>query len=339
MKNIENLEIIIKTAELFSKGDRSQREIAEELEISQASVSSYLKTAEKLGIIKLVFSPPPDFELKDAILKKFKLRDAVVVDVGETEDYSFINRQLGMQAALILDKILKDDMTLTIAAGSTLYALAQALPQKLRKINIFPAQKEFLRYLDYITTDAICSILWEKCMYGALVCHLSGLRHDDKISNEDEGLKNDITMARDPDIFISGIGAIVPQKVSYVGRLLRRAKDAGINVGNEENLYEELVKLEVVGDICDIPLGEDGNSIKDENLTTLLGKLNTCTSVKMVFDLELLKELSKRHDKYIIIVGGGWNKVKGLRAALKAGLLNVLITDVVAARGLLEKNE
>ncbi|HZY41192.1 MAG TPA: helix-turn-helix domain-containing protein, partial [Anaerolineae bacterium] len=88
-----------KVARLYYQQGLGQREIAAQLDVSQASVSRLLKRAEQEHIVRIAITPPQGVfaEMETALEQHYGLKQAIVVDCeNEAED---LLRELGPAAA------------------------------------------------------------------------------------------------------------------------------------------------------------------------------------------------------------------------------------------------
>lgn len=112
-------------------------------------------------------------------------------------------------------------------------------------------------------------------------------------------------------VAVVGIGAMQPSELLS-------------NSGNffQHDELESLKKNGAVGDICLHFFDESGDPIQHHLQNRVIG-----------MNLEQLKQVPRT-----IGVAGGKRKVESIRAALKGGYLDVLITDPVNARIILNNN-
>jgi len=80
------------------------------------------------------------------------------------------------------------------------------------------------------------------------------------------------------------------------------------------------------------PIYEDGEPL----LEVAEGDLKDLARRVVGVSLSRLREMAKTEGKWVIAVAGGEEKVEAIRAALKGGYFNVLITDSFVAHELLK---
>src|SRR2546426_12387199 len=76
------LRLMVRCLELYYRQARSQKEIAQALGVSAATVSRLLKRAYDDGLVRVELDLPRAEELEAALTERFGLRDAVVVAAG-----------------------------------------------------------------------------------------------------------------------------------------------------------------------------------------------------------------------------------------------------------------
>ena len=115
--------MLTRVARMYHEEGLPQREIAARLSLSQSRVSRMLRHAADVGIVRTVVTPPPEVHagLEDALREAFGLRDAVVVDDDSLP-------ALGAATAAYLDATVSPGERIGIACWSaTLMAAADAL--------------------------------------------------------------------------------------------------------------------------------------------------------------------------------------------------------------------
>ncbi|MBN2048306.1 MAG: MarR family transcriptional regulator, partial [Anaerolineaceae bacterium] len=138
MARIDELRLIARVARMYYEQSLRQSEIAAQLELSQATVSRLLTRAKEEGFIRITVQVPQGVytDQEEALIQKFGLRDAIVVDCME-DDEKVILRDLGASAAYYLESILRPNEVIGISSWSaTLLALVDALQPQPRKSGI-----------------------------------------------------------------------------------------------------------------------------------------------------------------------------------------------------------
>lgn len=117
--DLQQMRLITRTARLHYIHGKRQAEIAEEMGISQASVSRFLSLAEEHGIVRTIVVPPEGLypDLEDSLVSRFGLESAYVVDINARE--SGLELALGAAAAQCLGEELLGGPVLGLTSWST----------------------------------------------------------------------------------------------------------------------------------------------------------------------------------------------------------------------------
>lgn len=137
MATLDELGMMTKIAKMYYEMDLNQAEIARRLGISQATVSRLYKRARAEGIIRISIQIPSgvDTELEEALVLKYGLKNAIVVD--SSDDESQIIRDLGVASAYYVETIIKKDDVIGISSwSSTLLALLDAMRRVVGKHGV-----------------------------------------------------------------------------------------------------------------------------------------------------------------------------------------------------------
>ncbi len=88
--DVQQMRLITRTARLHYLQGKRQAEIAEEMGISQASVSRFLAMAEDHGIVRTIVVPPEGLypDLEESLVERYGLHSAYVVDISARETVS-----------------------------------------------------------------------------------------------------------------------------------------------------------------------------------------------------------------------------------------------------------
>src|SRR5512136_426575 len=141
MTRVDELRLMTKVARLYYQDGVGQREIAAQLDVSQASVSRLLKRAELEHIVRIVITPPQGVfaEQETGLEQRYGLKEAIVVDCdNEDED---VLRNLGPAAAYYIETTVKPDEVIGVSSWSaTLLAVVDAMHPQARPMNTHVVQ-------------------------------------------------------------------------------------------------------------------------------------------------------------------------------------------------------
>jgi DNA-binding transcriptional regulator LsrR (DeoR family) len=315
MVHIDELRLLTRVAHLYYEKGANQSAIAQQLDLSQATISRLLKRAQVEGIVRITVSMPPGIytDLEDALLKKYRLKEAIVVDCQTSDGEEDIQHALGAAAAFYLENTLKRNDVIGISSWSaTLLAMVDAMhplsrPMDARVLQILggvgnpDAEVHANRLTDRLS----------KLVNGNAVLlpapGIVGSGDTRRILLEDPYISDVFAQFDKVTIALVGIGSIQPSD------LLERSG----NVFSSEEL--SMVREQgAVGDIClrfFTANGEPAISPLDERVLGM--------------SLEQLKQVERA-----VGVAGGSRKHAAIRGALHGEWINVLITDRFTAKAL-----
>jgi len=314
MARIDELRLIARVARLYYEMDKRQSEIAEQLGLSQATVSRLLNRSKEEGIIRISINMPKDVytELEEALVMKFNLRDAIVVDSLD-DDENFIQRDLGAAAAYYLESAIRPNEVIGISSWSaTLLALVDALHPLPRKAGIKVVQ--ILGGVGNPSVEAhatrLTSRLAQLVNGEAVYLSVPGVLATEEARNillADEVTKHAINLFDQVTTALVGIGALDPSPLL--------AESGNIFSSHDMDM---LHKGKAVGDVLLHFYDIDGRVV-DTGMD------------KRVISMGL-EQLSKVNRA--IGVAGGSRKYSGILGALRGHWVNILITDRFTAERL-----
>jgi DNA-binding transcriptional regulator LsrR (DeoR family) len=317
MPRIDELRMIARVARMYYEWDMKQSEIAQQLDLSQATVSRLLNRSKEDGIIRISINLPSGVytELEEVLVKKYGLRDAIVVDSLEDNE-KLIQRDLGAATAYFLESAIRPNEIIGISSWSgTLLALVdslQSLPKKpgVKVVQLLggvgnPAVEAHATRL----TSRMAQMVNGDAVYlpvaGVLATEAArNILMADEVTQQATRLFSQVTTA------LVGIGALDPSPLL--------AQSGNIFSPQELNLLRQ---KKAVGDIL--------LRFFDQN-----GDLVETGLEKRVISMSL-DQLSKVHRA--IGVAGGSRKYAGILGALRGRWINILVTDHFTAERLVKE--
>jgi DNA-binding transcriptional regulator LsrR (DeoR family) len=307
--------LMAKIARMYHERGMRQSEIAAELHVSQPRVSRLLKRAAEVGIVRTTISLPPGVhtDLEEALEQRYGLAEAVVVDTGGSDD--FVISALGSATGQYLETTLMGGDVVGISSWSaTLLAAAQAMrPARIpivdRVVQVVGGvgdprvQIEATRLIGLFSTGTGASPVFMPAP-GML-----GTAPARKLLVADPTVSAVMDIWPELTMVLVGIGSLEPSP------LLRASGNALAELDQEL-----LRKAGAVGDICLRFFDEDGRHVPSSVDDRVIG-----------IDPDQLRRIPRR-----VGVAGGARKHSAIRAALRGGWINVLVTDVDEARRLLD---
>jgi DNA-binding transcriptional regulator LsrR (DeoR family) len=313
MSRIDEIRLMTKVARLYYEHNLNQSQIADQLYLSQSTVSRLLKRAQKEQIIRIIINTPPGTfpELEEALLATYPLKDAIVVDCAQPDRPV---REIGAAAAYYLETTLNQREVIGISSwSSTLLTMVDAMHPLARE-----TEAQVIQVLGGMgTPDAEAHAVRLTGRLAALVNGRSKflpapgvvgsvesvrVLMDDHFTSEILALFDQVTLA------LVGIGAVEPSD------LLARSG----NIFSPEELAM-LKEHGAVGDLCLRFFDQMGRPVVTELNERVIG-----------ITLQQLQKVQRA-----VGIAGGPDKIAAIRGAVRGGWINVLITDRYTAEKLL----
>lgn len=318
MTRIDELRMVVKVARMYYQRGIRQPDIAEQLGISQSTVSRLLNRAKEEEIIRITVTTPQGVysDLEEQLIQKYSLHDAIVIDTIRDDDERLIQRDIGSSAAYYLESSIKPNEIIGISSwSSTLLNMVDAMhplqsKSGVRVVQILggvgnPSAEVHATQLTRRLADSIkgtANFLPAPGVVGSEAAR-------DVICN-DIYVQETLNLFDQIDTALVGIGVLEPSK------LLAES-------GNVFSL-EEIQILREAGAVGDILL--HFYDIHGKQIVTALDKRVISMS------LEQLKKLP-----HSIGIAGGRRKYAGILGALRGRYINILITDQFTANRLVEE--
>lgn len=317
MAQLDELRLIVRVARMYYEWDVKQAAIAKQLGLSQSTVSRLLQHAKEQGIIRISVSVPQGIytDLEEELVRRYRLRDAIVVDCGGDGDERFIERQIGAAAAYYLESALRPNEIVGISSwSSTLLALVDAMHPAPRKGDVRVVQ--ILGGVGSPSAEAHAGRLTSRLadLLGGTAIFLPapgivGSAAAREAITADQFVRDAMALFEQVTTALVGIGALEPSKLLA-------------DSGNRFSM-EELEQLRSAGAVGDVLL-----RFFDAQGAPVVTPLNQRV---ISMELEQLRMVERS-----IGVAGGKRKHQAILGALRGGWVNVLVTDHMTAQWLLE---
>jgi DNA-binding transcriptional regulator LsrR (DeoR family) len=304
--------LLSKVSTLYYVQNHTQQDIAQRLGVSRPTVSRLLRDAQEYGIVQITVTPPHGvhLELEGQLEERFNLDTAQVVSVER--DGSDLLQQLGASAAAYLARAVRPNLSVGLAWGTTLQAMVQA---------VSPIPTEGVRIVQTLggigppDASAHASSLVRRLAraLGAspILLPAPGVVTTAAVRDalrEDPHVNAALRLLDSLDMLFVGIGSLSSNKVLNDG------------ISFPRGAYAELVAAKAVGDVALRFFDANGKAVRSTLKDRVLG----------------VSEEQLRRTPRVVGVAGGIDKVEAILAALRADLLDVLITDVRTAEALLK---
>lgn len=311
--------LLIKAARLYYEQDMTQAEIAEQLRLSRQKTQRLLDQAREDGVVSITIHPIMEIfsDLEQALEERFGLSEALVVETGNPDNQNTIAREVGAGAADYLTRILRSNDKIVLSWGNSLLGMVNALGSKrypqmrgLRLIqglgglgdpNVAIHGAELVRRAARsLGAEAVLlpapAIAASKAVRDAIHC--------------DPYVAHTLGLARSADVAFVGIGSSDSDSIAVpdLWRFMPRS------------VLPNLLKKGAVGSINLRYFDQRGRIVASELNERIVG-----------LTLDELKKIPR-----VVGVAGGSAKLQSIRAALLAKLVNVLVTDHLTAKALLD---
>lgn len=299
--------LFAKIARLYYVEDMNQRQIAEQLNISVASVSRALSKAKDLNIVRISIDETREefHKMEIGLERRYDIRECMVA--GRHDSIDDIHRDMGSMATGLLARLLKRDNVLGLGWGQDLYGLASNLGRaSVGRIDIVPLAGNIHFDNPQFSSDGVAQ---------AFASKLEGDVHPvpaDALAASAQDQKN----ATNDPAFPS------------IRRLWYRLDTVIVNLepvtGREQGTYdsEQKKELKKLGAVCTIggtPIDAEGKEVENPFADRLVA-----------VELEEIQ-----HVRNVVAVATGEHSVDSVRAALAGGFVHVLVTDAKCGDGLL----
>ncbi len=308
MTRTDELRLIARVARMYHEWGMRQAEIARQLGLSQASVSRLLARAQSEGIIRFSISIPEGIhtDLEETMIKKYGLRDVIVVDAMSYDDEKTIQREVGSAAAYYLENVIRQNEVIGLSSWSaTLISLVDAMQPVTRRSGIQVVQ--ILGGVGTATAQVHASHLASRLadLVGGSAVFLAvpgvvGSEAAMQVLTADESVRSVFELFSKVTTALVGIGSVEPSSLLA----------ASGKIFNEKEL-NTLHEHGAVGDILLHFYDKNGEPLRD-----------VLNSRVISMSLEQLKQVDRA-----VGVAGGRRKYAAILGALRGKLVNILITD------------
>ena len=316
MGHSNEIGLLVRVARLYYEQNKTQTDIAEQLDLSQATISRLLKRAKASQIVRTSVTVPPGVfpDVEEALQAKFGLKQAVVVDTIDED--SHIIRDIGSAAAFYLENTIRNGDIIGISSWSaSLFAMVNVmhpLPQSLRA-DVVQILGGVGRPGTEIHATQLTQRLASLTNGMPILLPVPGLASSEGAKTaflQDPFAATTIQQFNRVSVALVGIGSLQPSQML--------AASGNIVLPDEVN---ELQEKGAVGDICLHFFDQQGRPV-------------VTAFDKRVISMELRQFQTLRRS---IGIAGGRRKLLAIHGALVGEWINVLITDRYTGERLLEK--
>lgn len=309
--------IIFKILEYYYVNDMTQAEISSRLNITRVAVSRHISKARQGGLIEFKIKYPANYTLdrhetlEQEFIKLYSLKDCIIVNSQKNPVDTL--KELSEHLEIMLHNIVNDNTFMGVGWGTTLETIAHLIEVKERhSVKVVPLIGGYGRYFDDGHSNNIARLLAEKFGGNSYIVNIPASFDTKDIKDtilRDSAAKEIFKLAKRVEVALLCMSDLSTESTLFKSGQM-----------NQEDI-DYLSGLGIVGDINYIFIDKEGIFIPNEisERTTNL------------FPIELMKSV-----KNVIGIAIGIRKAEILRAVLKGGLVNILVTDLDAANKIIE---
>lgn len=235
------------------------------------------------------------------------LRDALCIDrviiTGTTGEAATDRKELGFNASKLLQEVVTSGAVIAVSGGSTMAAVAEALPVKRVKPIVIPARGGIGERVEY-QANVIASVMADKLQGIYKMLHLpDGLTKESLaiLTTMEPQIKEIMELAARTDVLMFGIGEAI-----------HMAEQRHISDAQREDLRRKRAVGEALGYYCDI----DGTIVYATN--------------NVGIDFADIGRIA-----HVIAVAGGAVKARAIIGVMRACHRGTLIIDEAAAEAMM----
>lgn len=305
--------ILIKVSSMYYLEHMKQNDIAKKLGVERTTISKYLKRALDKGIVTITVANEKFEDLEAAMEKRFGLKECFIVP--KSYDLLAVKQSMGRAGLQLLRRIVSNNLVIGLAWGTSIRELTRyAENSKLHKIDS-----------DFVPLDGgpenidseyhVNTLCYELAKAFGGRCHYiyaPAITRTAEIRNsivQDLNYEKISAFWKKLDIGIVGIGAPVKSSnLIWMGEFGKQA-------------IESLRTTGAVGEICSVFFDKNGNEVQTDFSDRIIA-----------IGLDKLRNLN-----YSIGMATSREKVMSILGACKGQLINVLITDELTAKLMLNE--
>ena len=309
-------QLLADIATLYYVEKKTQAEIATLSGYSRSAISRLLAEAEKAGIVQFSINYPLQQNriLENRLKEEFGLEAAFVLD-AENSEYGRVLEQVGRLGAGYLQQVINDNQVIGVGWGSTLFELVNALPtmphKNVQVVQVIGATGG--RSDQRVDGPDLATLLADKLNASHKYLHAPAYLDNAQAARsiiQQKQIHDALESGYSADIILLGIGTIDVDPLSSVFRT------GYLSVS-------EVLDIQKGGGVCNfcgVILDADGRHIENE-----INQRVVATDIRRL----------QKNGCSMVGIAAGSKKIEAIKAVLKGNWLKVLITDSIAANGVL----
>lgn len=312
-RDLENLEFLARVASRYYEDGLTQHQISEELGYSRSAISRFLSKAREVGVVEIRVNHPlqRNTDLESALQGQFGLKTVRVLNRNSL-DYERTLSRIGSLGARLVEAMVVDGTKLGVSWGTAVYEVANALRYSympevvvIQLIGALGTPDPQIDGVDLARAYASVFGGRYRILPAPAIVETPEVR-DALLS--DRPIRETLEQARRVDCAIVGIGTTDPSMSSLV-----RAEYL------TEIEIRELANSGAVGDVCAIHFDQEG----------------TILDLPIAHRVVGISAADLKNIPVTVGVAAGQVKAPAILGAIKARLVNSLVTDESAARAIL----
>lgn len=299
-----------RAAWLYYIEGQTQEQIARHLGINRIRVNRILAAARESGLVQVRINTPiaSCVKLERALAQRFDIKEAVVVPSAIDPDN--VRALVAAAGGILLSERVGENMSVGVGWGRTLRLSLNAIERRpisgLKVVSLMGGLTRGSALNSYEAAARLADLFGAECFY------IAGPAFADSEASRDLMLRQPMIEdafrhARTVDIAYISVGGLdLETSMAQLGL-----------IGAED--LETLRRAGGVGDICGYWVDEDG-AIIDHPLNRRV----------LAIELEALEQMGQ-----VILVTGGPGRDRPIRAALRRGCVDTLVTDETTAASII----
>jgi DNA-binding transcriptional regulator LsrR (DeoR family) len=298
-----SFELLSHVARLYYLEGKTQQQVGQELGFSRQKVQRLLQEARELRIVEIHVHSVPFLhtELENSFKEQFPLRDMVIAPTHPDEQYRRVS--VARAAGAYLERVLSPGMIVAVGLGRNASQIANFFrPTQPIDCTFVSAIGGSPTIGAVINPNQICATFAAKTSGKAVMLYAPSFVESNKVRDtliEQEAIKEALTIARQANIAIMGIGTANDESILVRAGSLSEAE------------ITRLRSIGAVGEVLGNYFDREGNNLKSD----LEGRL-IALSIQDLLDIPL-----------VIVAASEPDKVLPVLAALRAGVIDTLVVD------------
>lgn len=318
VNNTERDEILAFVAEKYYLEDHKQTEIAEMVGLTRSAISRMLTEAREKGIVEIVVHYPFQYnqDLEDKLKIHLGLKHVSVVEFSRQPNYDDLRTQLGKAASRLLAHLIEPGFRIGVAWGTTVQTTIEAFEstpvpdtQVVQLVGVLGSTRH--AYSAQTLVERLSYKIGGEGMYLYAPFIVESERTAVSLL-EDPSVEQAVSMARECDIALMGIGTTKPNYCSLY---------RGDHISLTE--LETIQSANAVGDVCALYFDINGSLAQVNFHQRRIG-----ASVAALRDIEIR-----------LGVAGDIEKSEAILGAIRGDFINALVTDNLTAIRVLELSQ